>query len=155
MDGLVAGSPLVPSEDLDAAGLAGCKKTVEIIARHVLELKKRVEIGGGILLIHMYPPGYLLKSYAAQPQNISFVRTWDQKRRRDYSWACGVNPKAVDVMRKFAVRNRISFFDSFPLLMNHPEKEKLYFDHDAHWNRAGVEVVTADLAKKLVPLLRK
>lgn len=155
MDALVAGAPLVPAEDLDAVGLGGCRKTVEIIARHVLELKKRVEIGGGTLLIHMYPPGYLVKDYASQPQNVSFVRTWDHKHRRDYSWACGINPKAVDVIRKLAERNRINFFDSFPLLINHAENKKLYFDHDAHWNRAGVAVVTVDLAKKLVPLLRK
>lgn len=155
MDMLVSGPSLISMPELEAAEMVGCAKTAEVLARHILELKRRVEMGGGKLLIHMYPPGYLVKSYPAQPQNISFVRTWDQKQRKDYTWACGANPKAVKLMRTFSERNAIPFFDSFPFVMTHPSKEALYFDHDAHWNDRGVAEVTADLAKKLFPILRK
>lgn len=155
MDMLISGPALMPPAELEAAGMGNCAKTMEAIARHVLELKRRVEAVDGRLLLHMYPPGYLVKSYDAIPQNISFVRTWDQKRRRDFTWACAPNPKAVDVVRSFAGRSGIQFFDSFPLIMAHPAKNTLYFDKDAHWNSRGVGVVTSDLARKILPLARK
>lgn len=155
MDMLISGQALVPVAELEEAGMGNCAKTVEALGRHVLELKRRVEAVGGRLLLHMYPPGYLVKSYDAVPQSISFVRTWDQKQRKDFSWACATNPKAVDVFRKFAGRNRIPFFDSFPLVMGHSAKESLYFEKDAHWNHRGVTVVTTDLARKIAPLARK
>lgn len=155
MDMLVTGEALVPVADLEESGMSGCKKTVEVIARHLLALKSRVEAVGGKLFIHMYPPGYLIKNYATQPQNISFVRSWDQKNRKDYSWACSSNPRAVEMIRKLSARVGVLFFNSFPVIMEHPEKETLYFDRDAHWTPKGVGVVTRTLSAKLLPFLKK
>ncbi len=148
-------NPLVLLDDLKATGLEGCQKAAEAVAKNIFSLKRRVEAAGGVLMIHMYPPGYLVKSYGTVPQNISFVRVWDQKQRKDFSWACGSGPKMVDVFRSVANRNGIQFFDSFPVIMSAPEKEKLYFDGDAHWNRDGVKLVTGALSKQLLPLLKK
>lgn len=39
--------------------------------------------------------------------------------------------------------------------MNYPSKESLYFEKDAHWNEAGVKLVTGVIAKQLLPQLKK
>lgn len=143
----------VPDVDLKAAGMEGCTKTVEALARNILDLNSRVKAVGGRLAVHMYPPGYLVKNYPAQPQNISFVRAWDQKNRKDFTWACANNPKAVDIFKSFSQKHGLLFFDSFPRIINHPGKGSLYFERDAHWNESGVRFVTGELAAELLPTL--
>ncbi len=156
MDQLIQkGSPLVLSDDLNAHGMEGCAKTVEAVARNIFALKKRVESVGGRLMIHMYPPGYLVKKYETLPQNISFVRAWDQKRRKDFTWACGSGRGMVDVIRGLSNRHNITFLDSFPLIMENPAKESLYFERDAHWNEAGVQLVAEEISNKILPYLKK
>jgi len=150
-----ADTPLIDPADLKAASLDGCAKPVEAIAKHILILKDHAGAVGAHFAIHMYPPGGAVKSYANLPQGISFVRVWDAKHRTDYSWACGITPKIVDVMHAFAQRQGIPFFDSFPIVMAQPDKETLYYDRDAHWNERGVKLVAENLAPQLLPLLKK
>jgi len=156
MDQLIKKTPpLILQDDLKATGMEGCQKSIEAVAKSVFELKRRVESVGGQLVLHMYPPGHLVKQYAALPQNISFVRSWDQKKRRDFTWACGSGQKIVDVIRAMSNRNGILFVDSFPLIMSYPGKEALYFEKDAHWNEAGVKVVTSSVANQIFSLLKR
>jgi hypothetical protein len=152
MDKLVSQSPeLIPPEELESSALASCKKPLEMTAKLILELKDKVEAAGAGFGIHMYPSGYMVKAYEAGPQNISYVQKWDQYTRKDYSWACSTNPEFVPVVRAFAERHGIAFFDSFPFVMSHPEKEALHFDRDSHWTARGVEEITRELA---APVLR-
>ncbi|MGZ3649611.1 MAG: hypothetical protein ACXVB9_15100 [Bdellovibrionota bacterium] len=146
---------LIAPADLKAAALEGCAKPVEAIAKHILILKQHAAAVGARFAVHMYPPGSAVKTYANLPQGISFVRVWDAKHRTDYSWACGISPKIVDVMRSFAQRQGIPFFDSFPIVMAQHDKETLYYDRDAHWNERGVKLVAENLAPQLLPLLKK
>lgn len=151
-----AAEPLVPLEELRSAGLGGCVKPIEAVAKNILVLKAHAAAVGSRFAIHMYPPGGSVKSYSDEPQNISFVQLWDARHRRDFSWACGgLSDKIVDVMRGFAGRQGIPFFDSFPLVMGRADRASLYYDHDAHWNSRGVKLVASDLAKRLLPLLGK
>jgi hypothetical protein len=140
---------LIRPEDLKAAGLEACAKPAEAVAKHVLLLRDHVAAAGAKFAIHMYPPGTAVKAYADVPQSISFVRLWDGRHRQDWSWVCGVSPKIVDVMRSFAARQGIPFFDSVPALMSRADKAALYFDRDAHWNAEGVKVVTEALAPQV------
>ena len=78
------------------------------------------------------------------------MQAWDAKTRKDFSWECFVNPKHLEVMRAFASRQKIPFFDSVAPVMEHPERGALYFDRDEHWNSRGVEFVTSWLAKPLI-----
>lgn len=141
--------PLIEQPELHAGNLEGCFKSIEAVAKNILVLKAHAAAVGARFAIHMYPPGYVVKSYAQLPQNISFVRGWDAKTRTDFSWACGLNPKVVDVMRAFAKRQGIPFYDSFPVIFARSDKEQLYFDGDAHWNARGVQVVVEHLAREL------
>lgn len=155
MNALVAKDPLISPEALVKANLVGCAKPIELTARAILRLKAAVEKSGGRLFLHMYPTGTIVKEYPQSPQSISFVRAWDQKTRTDFSWSCGAGASAADVFRDFARERSIPFFDSFPVVLSNPQKEKLYFDRDAHWNQAGVKVVTQALAPKLGAEIKK
>jgi lysophospholipase L1-like esterase len=153
MDRLVSEQPrLILDEDLKAINNEQCFKSIEMTAKSIMELKTRVEAAGGRLALHMYPSGYMVKSYPNQPQSISFVINWDQKRERDHSWDCDARQDVVKVIERFCQRQGIPFFDSFPTILNHPQKESLFFDHDAHWNAKGVQVVVNALA---TPILRE
>ena len=145
MDKLVAGAPNIPEQDIERLGLQGCKKPLEMVTKTLGALKQQVEAAGGKFAIHMYPSGYMVKTYPPSPQNISFVQKWDQLTRKDYSWACASSPKLVDAIQGFATRNGIPFFNSFPFVMAHPQKAQLYYDHDAHWNSRGVSEIVGSL----------
>ena len=146
---------MIPDAELAPQGLQGCAKAIKAVAKHILVLKSRVEAVGGKLGIHMYPPGYLVKQYPNQPQSISFVQIWDQKNRKDFSWACGIGPNVIPLMKSFSQKNRIPFFDSFPPVMSHQRKQDLYFEKDAHWNEAGVHFVVKSLTPQLLARLRE
>jgi hypothetical protein len=151
MDALVNSTPLyINAEELEPLGLKECWKTLEMTAKQVMELKQRVNSVGAEFAIHMYPVGSFVKSYSHLPRSISFVQAWDAKTRKDFSWECFVNPKHLEVMRAFASRQKIPFFDSVAPVMEHPERGALYFDRDEHWNSRGVEFVTSWLAKPLI-----
>lgn len=151
MDNLVSKPPrLILDEDLKSINNEQCFKSIEMTAKSIMKLKTKVEAAGGKFAIHMYPSGYMVKSYAARPQSISFVVKWEQKRKRDHSWDCNAGADLVKVIEKFCQRQRIPFFNSFPTILNHPEKESLYFDNDAHWNAKGVQVVVDSLTVQIL-----
>lgn len=154
MDRWIQASP-VSDGTLAEHQLTACAKPIRLTVWAIQRLRDEVDRAGGRLAIHMYPPGYMVKSYPTPPQSISFVSLWDQKTRRDFSWSCGPNERLVGVIREFAAREKIPFFDSFPVIKTHPHKERLYFARDAHWTEEGVRVVVASLAPALLRELRK
>lgn len=151
MDALVNSSPnYVVQAELEPLGLGACAKPLEMTIKLVMELRQKVLSGGAGFGIHMYPVGSFVKSYSHIPQNISFVQAWDVKTRKDFSWECMSTPKNLEVVKAFAKRQGIPFFDSFPVVMNHPDRASLYYNRDEHWNSRGVELVTSSLAKPLI-----
>lgn len=140
---------IVDPEWLREAGLESCQKPLAVMAQSVLDLKKEVERNGGRFAVHMYPPGTHVKKYEAPVQNISFVRKWLDARRTDYSWNCVSDQRLVEFIRRFSEANGIPFFESFSSVIAHPDRSKLYFDRDAHWNAAGVKFVASGLADAL------
>lgn len=126
-----------------------CWKKYELTAKFVMALKEKVEKDGAHFAIHMYPPGYLIKKIREKPQNISFVGKWQSLQPKEFTYACSLTMPGVKVFQKMAEAQHIPFFNSVELIKNHPAKEKLYFDEDAHWNKEGVKVVTEFLAPKL------
>ena len=61
----------------------------------------------------------------------------------------------MQVMKGFAARQKIPFFDSFAFVNSRSDKAELYFDLDAHWNPRGVKLVVENLAKQMNPLFRE
>lgn len=151
MDRLVGSSPVYVSEaDLDHLGIKNCVKPIEMTIKKVMELKQKANSVGAGFGIHMFPSGYNVKKYEHLPQSISFVQAWDQRTRKDFSWACYASPKFAEAIKAVAKRQNIPFFDSFPKVMSHPQKESLYFSRDAHWNSKGVEFVTESIAPSVL-----
>jgi len=126
-----------------------CWKNFELTAKLIQDLKNEVKKMGGKLAIHMYPPGYFLKTSKRRPQTISFWQKWQSLKNKNNDFSCGMSFSAEKVFEKYAVSQGIPFFSSIEFIKNYPNKEKLYFEEDAHWNKDGVKVVTASLAPKL------
>ncbi|MCO5143979.1 MAG: hypothetical protein M9962_12890 [Oligoflexia bacterium] len=155
MDAYVNQGPRLISEPwLKEVNQDQCWKTYEAVAKGLIRLKALVEANDGKMGIHMYPPGTEIKTIHSPKENFSFVQIIDRKLRSDYSWACGVNHGAVAVFRKFAKVSNLDFYDSFPFVLSQPDKEKFYFDNDAHWNSYGVRKVAAHLSIELSKKLK-
>lgn len=149
---LLKGEARIPKVSLKRWGLEACWPSLEVTARYLERLREALP--GHIRMgVHMYPTGAQVRAYPKRAFAVSFVEKLDLGATGRLK--CSMSLRVADIMHAFAREKGWDFFDSRPVILNHPKREGLYFPDDAHWNESGVATAAEALAKAMETRLKR
>jgi len=93
---------------------------------------------GSEYVLSIYPWGHQVSATEWLPGRYEYLSEGDVPSDRSH-----------DTVRRMAAEHGIELADMFPVFRAYKGKEKLYFDHDAHWTRTGQHLMAEGLADYL------
>lgn len=149
LNAALAGAPLFPAAPLKKWGMEKCWAGMELTVRSLRDLSIQLRQDGIAMGVHMYPTGAQVRAYPKKKLAISEMETLDLGEANKMK--CAHSLAVMELMQHSLEKMGIDFYQSREIILNHVNRESLYFPDDAHWNERGVALVANKLAAKLKP----